>query len=241
MDAPALAARVAAVRRHLAAAGGRPPASVELRVAASVAHLGLAARLLSPELAAAVLHGRLLTHRLAAVRWQPALGAPAPLALPEPAAAGQDGPAPSRGAAEAGACGPVGKDTPADRRHPAPTPQGPADALADGFALRLGAGPLAELALAHAPFGVSPHILLGNTASALNGAAAMIAAARPDLAATAAAFAADMLAREPLRAQADRAGGVFRRRSCCLIYRAAPDRRGALCGDCALRRQGGRP
>lgn len=212
LDGPALAARVTAVRRWLASAAGRPPESVELRVAASVAHLGLAARLLSPEAAAAVVHGRLFAHPLAAVRWQPALGGPPPLALPSSAAPEET----------------VPEDA-------------PADALADRFALRLGQGPLAELAAAHGRFGVSPHILLGNTASALNGAAAMIAAARPELAARARAFTAAVLDREPLRAQADRAaGGGFRRRSCCLIYRAAPDRRGALCGDCALRPRGAR-
>lgn len=211
LDGAAVAARVTAVRGRLAAAGGQPPEAVEVRVAASVGHLGLAARLLSPELAAAVLHGTLLDHTLAAVRWQPVLGGPAPLLLPAPP------------------------------RHAEPGEGGPRavapNALVDAFAARLGSGPLAELAAHHVPFGVSPHILAGNTASAVNGAAAMIAAARPALAHSAIAFAAALLDREPLRAQADRtAAGTFRRRSCCLIYRAAPGRRGALCGDCALHR-----
>lgn len=230
LDAPAVAARVTAVRRHLAAAGGQAPESVEIRVAASVAHLGLAARLLSPELALAVLHGRLLDHHLAAVRWQPLLGGPPPLALPEQALrdAGPGNGGPARAAGGAGA----GEAAAAPRR----------DALADAFAARLAGGPLAELAALHAPFGVSPHILRGNTASAVNGSAGMIAAARPDLAAATAAFADALLDREPLRTQAHRtAAGAFRRRSCCLIYRADPDRRGALCGDCALRPGGRRP
>ncbi|MFI0898294.1 hypothetical protein [Streptomyces sp. NPDC020983] len=202
LDGPAVAARAGAVRAWLAAAGGRPPEAVEARVGASVAHLGLAARLVSPALAAAVLHGTLLDHRLAAVRWRPVLGGPVPLSLPAAALRG---------------------------------PALPPGALADAFAARLHDGPLAELAALHVPLGVSRHILLGNTASAVNGAAAMIAAARPRLAAATAAFAAALLDREPLRAQRDRtAAGAFRRRSCCLIYRAAPDRRGALCGDCAL-------
>ncbi|MGW5352958.1 (2Fe-2S)-binding protein [Streptomyces sp. NPDC004031] len=202
LDGPAVAARAEAVRAWLAAASGRPPEAVEARVGASVAHLGLAARLVSPALAAAVLHGVLLDHRLAAVRWQPVLGGPAPLSLP---AAALRGPA----------------------LPPAP--------LADAFAARLHDGPLAELAALHVPLGVSRHILLGNTASAVNGAAAMIAGARPDLAAATARFATALLDRAPLRAQRARTpAGAFRRRSCCLIYRAAPDRRGALCGDCAL-------
>jgi hypothetical protein len=209
MTGPAFAARAAAVRGRLAAAGGQQPDAVEQRVAASVAHLGLAARLLSPALAAAVLHGALLDHDLAAVRWQPVLGGPVPLSLPDTALGG-----------------------------PALEP-GP---LADAFAARLHDGPLAELAAHHTAFGVSAHILLGNTASAVNGAAAMIASARPELAAATAAFTTAVLDRPPLRAQRDRTHeGAFRRRSCCLIYRAAPGRRGALCGDCALRAGDPRP
>ncbi|NJP46447.1 (2Fe-2S)-binding protein [Actinacidiphila epipremni] len=291
LDAAAVAARVTAVRQWLAAAGGQPPAAVEPRVAASVAHLGLAARLLSPALAAAVLHGILLDHTLAQVRWQPTLGAPAPLSLPESAlrapleAARTPGGRPGPGGATGRAAVPEGEascDASAARagegqnlaappgaehigrtapdaapeggapagaqRHAAPRAAVPpvtapqAEAPADAFAARLADGPLAELAALHVPFGLSPHIALGNTASALNGAAGMIAAARPDLAAASAAFAAEVLAREPLRPQAGRtATGGFRRRSCCLIYRAAPDRRGALCGDCALTPSDRRP
>lgn len=202
LDAPAVAARAAAVRAWLAAASGQRPDAVEARVGASVAHLGLAARLVSPALAAAALHGVLLDHGLDAVRWRSVLGGPVPLSLP---AAALHGPA---------------------------LPPGP---LADAFAARLRRGPLAALADLHAPLGVSRHILLGNTASAVHGAATMVAAARPDLAAATTAFAAAVLDRDPLRAQRARTdAGAFRRRSCCLIYRAAPDRRGALCGDCAL-------
>lgn len=293
LDAAAVAARVTAVRQWLAAAGGQPPEAVELRVAASVAHLGLAARLLSPALAAAVLHGTLLDHTLAQVRWQPALGAPPPLSLPESALRaplepartpggqpGQPGPggatgraavpegeassdasapraeerqnlAPPPGAEHFGTapdaapegCAPAGAQRHAVPRAAVPPVTAPqAEAPADAFAGRLADGPLVELAALHVPFGLSPHIALGNTASALNGAAGMIAAARPDRAAATAAFAAEVLAREPLRPQAGRtATGGFRRRSCCLIYRAAPDRRGALCGDCALNPSDRRP
>jgi hypothetical protein len=52
VDAPRiLRDRVAAVRARLAATGGQAPEAVELRVAASVTHLGLLARLVSPALA----------------------------------------------------------------------------------------------------------------------------------------------------------------------------------------------
>lgn len=82
MSAALLGDRVTGVRQWLAAAGGQPAGAVEPRVAASVAHLGLAARLVSPALAAAVLFGRPLLFALHEVRWQPVLGGPVPLALP---------------------------------------------------------------------------------------------------------------------------------------------------------------
>jgi FhuF-like iron-sulfur protein len=206
MTAALLAERAAGVRAYLAAAGGQPPEAVELRVAASVAHLGLAARLVSPALAAAVLHGRLLGCELGLLRWQPGLGGPVPLSLPD------------------------------DALHP---PSSAPDRLAEALAHRLLDGPLAELATHMGALGVSAHILLGNTASAVNGAATALAAARPELGSGARAFAALLLDRPPLRPQSGRApDGAFRRRSCCLIYRAAPGRRGALCGDCALRPAG---
>ncbi|WP_329181889.1 (2Fe-2S)-binding protein [Streptomyces sp. NBC_01477] len=203
MSGPLLAERAAGVRAYLAASGGQGPDAVEPRVAASVAHLGLAARLVSPALAAAVLYGRPLHYDLDAVRWQPALGGPVPVSLPDDAL-----------------------------RPPVPAP----DRLADAAAGHMLDGPLAELARRLGALGVSPHILLGNTASAVNGAATALSAARPELAARARAFAALLLDRPPLSAQSARTpAGAFRRRSCCLIYRAAPDRGGALCGDCVLR------
>ncbi|WUH95396.1 (2Fe-2S)-binding protein [Streptomyces sp. NBC_00433] len=208
LSGPLLAERADAVRAYLAAAGGRSAEAVEPRVAASVAHLGLAARLLSPALAAAVLHGRLLGYDLGAARWQPALGGPVPLSLPD------------------------------DALHP-PAPA--ENQLADTVADQLLDGPLTELARHFAALGVSAHILLGNTASAVNGAATALAAARPELAARAHAFTTLLLERPPLRPQSARTpSGAFRRRSCCLIYRAAPDRRGALCGDCVLQGTAGR-
>jgi hypothetical protein len=201
-----LEARVSGVRDWLAAAGGQPPGAVEPRVAASVAHLGLAARLISPALAAAVLHGLVLAPRLADLRWQPVLGGPVPLSLPHDAFDG----------------------SPAD---PAP------DRLADRLSRCLLDGPLRELADALAPFSVSPHILWGNTASAVNGAATMIAAARPDLTTRTRTITSLLLDRPPLRdANTTAPDGSFLRRSCCLIYRAAPGGKGALCGDCVLSR-----
>ncbi|KPI10596.1 FhuF/siderophore biosynthesis protein, C-terminal [Actinobacteria bacterium OK074] len=200
---PLLEARVTGVGEWLAAAGGQPSGAVETRVAASVAHLGLAARLVSPALAAAVLHGLVLAPGLTELRWQPVLGGPVPLSLPDDAFAAGPAASPAR--------------------------------LADELSGRLLNGALRELADAFAEFAVSRHILWGNTASAVNGAATMLVAARPDLTAPIRTLTALLLDRPPLRdAGTMTPNGAFRRRSCCLIYRAAPDGKGALCGDCAL-------
>ncbi|WP_438289763.1 (2Fe-2S)-binding protein [Streptomyces sp. HUAS TT7] len=199
MSRQLIEARVSAVRGWLAAAGEQPIDAIEVRVAASVTHLGLAARLLSPALAAFVLHGRLLTFGLADVHWQPVLGGPIPLSVP--------GTAMSSGSV-------------------------PPEELTS-FLDR----PLGELAAAMRPFSLSPHILQGNIASALNGAATMIGAAVPELAERTRTAVTLLLDSPPLRDSATTtANGAFQRRSCCLIYRAAPGRKGSLCGDCVLNR-----
>jgi hypothetical protein len=120
------------------------------------------------------------------------------------------------------------------QRTPVPT-AGPAE-LADLLAAELLDGPVRDLAEAIAGHSVSPHILRGNVASALNGAAAAIARSAPELAGRSRELVALLLERPPLRGAGAPAadGSGFRRRSCCLIYRAAPDRSGALCGDCLL-------
>ncbi|MFJ6568561.1 (2Fe-2S)-binding protein [Streptomyces sp. NPDC091292] len=205
MSRALLEARVTGVRERLAVAGGQPGDAVEIRVAASVAHLGLAARLVSPALAAAVLHGLVLAPGLADLRWQPVTGGPVPLSLPDDTLAGDPATTPTR--------------------------------LADELSGRLLDGPLRELAAAMEEFSLSRHILWGNTASAVNGAATMITAARPDLTARTRTLTSLLLARPPLRdTSTTTPEGTFRRRSCCLIYRAAPGGKGALCGDCVLRR-----
>ena len=71
------------MRRALAASAGRPAEEIPLRVAASVAHLGLVARLIAPVLAATASH-RHLDMRLAGLWWQDKLGGPAPLSIPAP-------------------------------------------------------------------------------------------------------------------------------------------------------------
>lgn len=195
-DPGVLPDRVASVRGYLAAAGGRPPEAVELRVAASVTHLGLVARLLSPALALGAVQGTPpAAFDLLDVRWQPSLGGAFALSLPREALA------------------PAGRT---------------AAGLLDG--------PIRELADAMTPLSVSPRVLWGNVASAVNGAASAVAASTPALSARMREVADLVLEQPPLRAAHTRAkdNGRFRRRSCCLIYRAAPNAAGALCGDCVL-------
>ena len=187
---PALSDRVHATRAALAASAGRPAEEVELRVAASVTQLGLAARLLSPALAVGVLSGAQLDLDPAGVWWQPVLGGPVPLSIP-------------LGAGRAGVL------------------------AADG--------PIAALTAAtRVVCPISPTVLWGNVASAVNGATTMIRAHRPDLAARADGYAAELLGQPPLSIQNPRVGPGFRRRSCCLIYRVAAGPARAICGDCVL-------
>jgi hypothetical protein len=192
----ALAARIGEVRERLAAAAGCAAGDVGFRVAASVAQLGLCARLLSPVLGAAAA-GWALTVDTAQARWVPALGGPFRLSLPAPG----DGP-PGAGAA---AC------------------------------LSLLAGPVGQVTRAVEAMAVSPLVLWGNVASAVNGATAMIAKARPDLAAPAAAAATAMLRYPALTGTYEGSPGAgFRRRNCCLIYRLSPPGAPGYCGDCVL-------
>lgn len=72
--------RVDAVRAALAGScGGRP---VPVRVAASIAQLGLVARLVAPVLARVAVTGRSPLLSTGSVWWQPVLGGPFPLSLP---------------------------------------------------------------------------------------------------------------------------------------------------------------
>jgi hypothetical protein len=196
-DQDTLLHRVFAIRGYLAAGGGQVPDAIPLRVAASVAQLGMTARLVSPAIGAAVLTGQVPDVSLAGAWWQPELGGMFPLSVPEPG------------------------DPPSD--------------LVGTLVADVLNGPVRLLADATARFSVSDRILWGNVASSVNGAATMIATARPDLAERVAGLVAALLDRAPLRHTSVRTEGRFRRRSCCLIYRAAPGgERGPVCGDCVL-------
>ena len=82
---------------------------------------------------------------------------------------------------------------------------------------------------------VSPRVLWGNVASAVNGAAAQIASQRPDLSRPAWAAATALFASPRLGRERQPPGPAFRRSSCCLIYKIS-GRREDVCGDCVLRR-----
>jgi len=192
----ALADQIGEVRERLAAAAGCPAAAVEFRVAASIAQLGLCARLLSPALGAAAT-GRPLLVEVAQARWVPELGGPFRLSLAEDAVAA-----------------------------------GPGTAATAALL----AGPVTQIVRAVEAMAVSPRVLWGNVASAVSGAATMIAAVRPDLAGGAAEAAAALLGHPDLAGTYQgRPLHGFRRRNCCLIYRLSPERP-AYCGDCVLGR-----
>ncbi|WP_231956930.1 MULTISPECIES: (2Fe-2S)-binding protein [unclassified Actinoplanes] len=87
-------------------------------------------------------------------------------------------------------------------------------------------------------FSLSPQVLWGNVASALGGAAGMIADQSPPHASRAAEILEALLLRAPLRATADlvrpdpaRDRRFLVRRNCCLYYRIPG---GGTCGDCIL-------
>lgn len=89
----ALVRRVERVRAALAAGGGRSPDQVEWRVALSITHLGLVARLVAPAIGAAAL-GSPVPLDADRLWWQDELGGPFPVSvsesvsLPEPRGAG---------------------------------------------------------------------------------------------------------------------------------------------------------
>jgi hypothetical protein len=197
-DPAVLHGRVRTAREYLAAGGGQSPDAVEQRVAASVTHLGLVARLVSPTLAVAA-GGALLDLDPERTWWQPVQGGAFPLSV---------------SADSVTAAAP--------------------DRLPELIADRLLAGPVRTLGVAALSMSVSEHVLWGNVASAVHGAASMIAASRPSWARRAMAIAARLLELPPLLDTGTTVDGRFRRLSCCLIYRAAPGRTGPICGDCVL-------
>ena len=199
-DSRVLDHRVAEVRAGLARRSGRVPKDVPARIAASVTHLGLVARLLSPLLGLAVLtdprpHPRVPGAGLGGLWWQPPLAGVFPL----------------------------GSTGPADGSFsPAAALVGDLTALTDTLARR---------------WRVSTQVLWGNVASAANGIATQVSAARPDLAGPIRSVTADLAQALPrLRLFEGAPGVAFRRRTCCLLVHAWPPAAAAeiRCGDCVL-------
>jgi hypothetical protein len=205
--------RTEQVRAALAAMTGADPDQIERRVAASVAHLGISARIISPFLGLAVLYHRLLPVGIDTLHWQPDVRGAFPLGL---------APTPAPGIEVGG--GPIGG--------------GPGSAVSVDFAHWLGAGPVATITEAAQTLGVSSQIGWGNVASAMHAGAAAIGRARPELTSRSLEFATAVLAEPPLHGRHfTDVDGQFRRRNCCLIYRLAADS-AAVCGDCILGRRG---
>ena len=208
----ALRARAEQVRAALARAGGLAPDQVELRVAASVGQLGLAARLIAPAFGVAVLGRRVLGFDAGQARWVPGDGSMFPLSLPAATLQGAEIPE--------------------------------LTALSADIEGRWLDGPVRDLVDGFAALSVSRRILWGNVASAINGAAVMLSRSQPGRRDQATGLAEALLATPHLagRHSGTPGGPAFRRRSCCLIYRAAPGDGAAYCGDCVLpARQPGPP
>jgi FhuF 2Fe-2S C-terminal domain len=216
-DPAVLGERVADARAVIAARAGLDPVAVEERVAASVVFLGLAARLVSPPLGAAVITGVVPYLAVGDLWWRPARGGPWPMAA---------GPA---GARRIGGLASSGQLCGAAALLAEHCVQGVIEPVAGAFA---------------AAFRLSPLVLRGNVASALAGAAGMLAGSVPDRAEAAGKLAGRVLALDPLRGTGElvqpdvsRARWFLVRRSCCLFYRVPG---GGTCGDCVLTPEGAR-
>jgi len=201
-----LTGRIDAVRTALAA--GRPVQRIEHKVAASVTHLGLVARLIAPALAFVVTTGHLPCTDLSRVWWQDELGGAFPLSVPDITGA-------------------------ALRHQPTDTAKGAA-LLRENLINDL-IRALTDAVAATVP--VSRLVLQGNVASAINSAATLIGNQRSDLLHASRAMADALLGDLELNPTHSPSGEAFRRSSCCLIYRASEVRSASTestCGDCIL-------
>jgi hypothetical protein len=213
-DPDTLVDRINATRAALAASIGVPVADVEPRVAASLAHLNLVARVLSLGWACAVAYSVVPDLSLANLRWEAVLGGPAPLALVT-----------WRG--ERG----EGINELADLF--ASKVIDPAVQPLTSAVLELSGSKLGPEG------GVSAQVLLGNVASALVSATRMVADGSPKHAKAGSQLLAHVLDHPYLTGTFDTRS--WQRQSCCLYYRAfqtltPPVARDSLiCGDCVLR------
>ena len=210
--------RVSHTRRVIAGRAGLDPRRIPERAAASIVFLGLASRLVSPALAAAVLGGVVPRLTASTLYWRPVPGGPWPLAVTTPVTGYQAG----------------GLATGGGLRQAA--------ALLDEHIIQGILSPLAGTAAASVR--LSRQVLWGNVASALAGAAGVLAGRYPARAEAAGRLTAAVLATGPLAGAGDlvqpdpqQPRRFLVRRNCCLFYRVPG---GGLCGDCVLATEGAR-
>ncbi|WP_017607720.1 (2Fe-2S)-binding protein [Nocardiopsis xinjiangensis] len=203
-----VAGEVERTRARLALLSGTGVERVEWRVAASLLHQGLASRVLSPVVAAALCHGvGIEAHRL---HWDPErTGGSIALATDQ----GRAVRVPEGSRVLGGAADWVGRTV-----------------------LDPEQGVLGRVEAALAGAGrVSPRLLRGNAASALVGAVGALGAGMPGWGRAGRELAGELLARPGLELSGSCTGPAgqerFVRTTCCLYYRLGG---GGLCGDCAL-------
>ena len=194
-----------------------------MRIAGSVTHLGLVARLLSPLLGLAALTDRSggrpdpagLGAGMGALWWQGPPTGVFPLWLVDAS--------PETPALEA-----LAPETPAPETSAPETRKTATSLVAE----------LAVLTVAVARrWRVSTKVLWGNVASAANGIATQVTAARPELAGPIRSLTGSLTKALPLPGLFDGTPGTaFRRRTCCLLVHAWPTSAAAAvrCGDCVL-------
>lgn len=211
-DPAAFRERVSHARGVIAGRAGLAAQQVEERAAASIVFLGLASRLISPALGAAVLGGVVPRLAPSALYWRPVDGGPWPLAAAPPVTGYHTG------------------DLAAERDLSRTA------ALLSAHIIRGTVSPLADAVRAR--FRLSPQVLWGNVASALAGAAGLLADSHPRQAGAAGQLTAAVLATEPLAGTGDliqpdtqQPRRFLIRRNCCLFYRVPG---GGICGDCVL-------
>ena len=196
-DEPMLSEHVRRTRAAMAGHAGCALTRVPIRVAASSFQLGVAARLLSPVIAAALCFDAVPRLDNASLRWQLSANHAPRFAVVPP------------------------------QWSIAPTPPAAARLIADSVV-----GVLTDLgAHLHTLTSLSAQITRGNITSAANGAVTVLALSRPQCDAAGRMLVRALLDTEALTGTGAFVDGRFRRRSCCLYYRAP---RSGLCGDCVL-------
>jgi hypothetical protein len=191
-SADVLAARVDRIREALGASAGRPANQIEVRVAASAAHLGLTARILSPLLALTITTGVVPAVTLNQLYWQDELGGAFPLSISAP----------------------IEPATP-------PTPRTPELAAAFSEQVLDGPiTAINDVVCATRP--VSNLIMWGNVASAVVSAGTLITKQRPFSAGTIAAVTEALFQQPPLRGTGNVGPPFRRRSCCLIYRIASP-------------------